>query len=251
MAEPTTPKTALVEAKPACGAPRPFNQGPCLRPAGYGTKHYGEGRCKFHGGGPEDRPKKRPARFTPDPKGYYCDAETKTPDKHLCDKRAGMGTDHLGVGKCKFHGGATPSKSGVTSIVHKFRPRLLELIEHYQNVPDPLNILPELSWIRALAADFVERYDLLAAALLAWYESQLRGGDAERPRQVLDISDAVRILAEATKVVERIEKIRAADAISRQDLGRIWSEIAKVVTLYVTDETTLGKIKDGWAVIRS
>lgn len=33
-----------------CGAERKHGQGPCTRPAGWGTDHPGIGRCKLHGG---------------------------------------------------------------------------------------------------------------------------------------------------------------------------------------------------------
>lgn len=33
-----------------CGANRKQGRGPCREPAGWGTKHPGEGRCKLHGG---------------------------------------------------------------------------------------------------------------------------------------------------------------------------------------------------------
>lgn len=33
-----------------CGGPRKKGQGPCTRPAGWGTPHPGVGRCKLHGG---------------------------------------------------------------------------------------------------------------------------------------------------------------------------------------------------------
>lgn len=36
--------------KPLCGGPRRQSEGHCTRPAGWGTKHPGFGRCKLHGG---------------------------------------------------------------------------------------------------------------------------------------------------------------------------------------------------------
>lgn len=39
-----------MEARVLCGAKNHRNPGTCKRPAGWGTKHPGKGRCKIHGG---------------------------------------------------------------------------------------------------------------------------------------------------------------------------------------------------------
>ena len=41
-----------------------------------------------------------------------CGAKTRA--GHPCKRPAGAGTDHLGAGRCKLHGGATPIKHGNT-----------------------------------------------------------------------------------------------------------------------------------------
>lgn len=45
------------------------------------------------------------ARTRPD--AWYCTANSKR-TKEPCQKRAGWGTDHLGAGLCRFHGGNSP-----------------------------------------------------------------------------------------------------------------------------------------------
>jgi hypothetical protein len=154
------------------------------------------------------------------------------------------------VGPCYYHGGATPVKHGRYSKIH--REELRALIEHHEADPDPLNILPELAAMRALFQDYIDRYDKNRDALLAWYETSTRGSGepTERPRQILDIADAPRILAEVTKIAKRVEDIRAANAVSRPDLLRILSEMANVVALHVPDQAVRERIKDGWSSIR-
>lgn len=93
-----------------------------------------------------------------------------------CTRPAGWGTDHVGAGACKLHGGRTPVKHGLYSVVQ--RPRVGELIQHFEEQPDPLSTLPELAAARALFADWVERYDEVTEALLAWHASY---GPAMRP----------------------------------------------------------------------
>lgn len=74
--------------------------------------------------------------------------------------------------------------------------------------------------------------------------------DDRKPTQILDIADAYRILSEVTKIAERIERIRAANAISRPDLMRLMQEMGRVVTHHVTDPEVQKAIKDDWLSIR-
>jgi hypothetical protein len=181
------------------------------------------------------------------PRGYdTCNATNRagTP----CARPAGWGTAHLGVGRCKLHGGNAIAKHGRYSKMK--RHELRGLIERHEADPDPLNILPELAAARALFEDYIERYDQWAAALVAWHESYAVGGGAPKPRQVLDIADAYRIVAEITKIVERIERIRSADAISRPDLYRVMGEMGRIVEAHVPDDAALQEIKRAWLAIR-
>jgi hypothetical protein len=82
------------------------------------------------------------------------------------------------------------------------------------------------------------------------YVDELRTPNNNKPVRILDISDAYRIVSEITKIAERIEKIRAANAIARPELARILHEMARVVTLYVEDQKALEQIKLGWSQIR-
>lgn len=177
-----------------------------------------------------------------------CNARTRS--GNLCRLPAGHRTTHVGQGRCRLHGGATPIRTGRYSVIK--RDSLRDMISHYEADPDPLNVLPELAAARAIFQDFVERYDAWAGALIAWHES-FRSESAERepkPVQVLDISDAYRIVAEITRIVERIEKVRAANAISRPDMLRVMTEMGRVVEAYVQDETARAKIREGWLSIR-
>lgn len=176
----------------------------------------------------------------------YCGAMTKRGVP--CRAPAGRGTDHPGVGRCRNHGGASPIRHGRYSQIK--REELREAIERYEADPDPLNILAEIAAARALFEDFINRYQEFADALVAWHESWREDEGPSKPRQILDISDAYRILSEITKMVERVEKIRAANAVSRPDLIRIMTEMGRVVERHVTDEATREKIKDGWLEIR-
>lgn len=166
--------------------------------------------------------------------------------------------------------------------------------------PDPLNLLPEIAALRALFQDYIERYQVLTEALLAWHADWqlrrrplpddllmafervvdeweialaeyaddasalqradagearkfiqfLRGTeDVQKPRQVLDISDAHRILAEIGRMVERVENLRSANAISRPELLRLMGQMGQVVEIVVVDEAVKAKIHAGWTAL--
>jgi hypothetical protein len=179
----------------------------------------------------------------------YCDALTRNSEtkNSRCRRPAGWGTEHAGLGRCKLHGGATPVRHGRYSTIK--REELRTLIEQHEADPDPLNIFPELATARALFQDFVERYDAWRDAIVAWHESyKADSGTAEgKPRQMLDIADAYRIISEVTKIAERIERIRAQNAISRGDLNRVLSEMWRVLEMHVANPTTRQEVRDGMA----
>ena len=101
-----------------------------------------------------------------------CGALTKAGSS--CTKPAGWRTDHVGSGKCYLHGGAggRPVEHGkysryavITSAeAKKYR-------DHFEADPDPLNLLPDVLELRVRIADFCNRYDQYAEALLAWHGS--------------------------------------------------------------------------------
>lgn len=184
-----------------------------------------------------------------EPHDSFCSARTRPGAKYaLCRRPGGWGTDHPGAGRCKLHGGLTPVRSGRYSSLK--REKLRALIEQHEADPDPLNILPELATARALLQDFIERYDAWSTALVAWHESFRKEAENGKPVQVLDIADAYRIVSEVTKIAERIERIRAQNAISRPDLHRVLSEMWRVLEMYITDPTTRQAVRDGWLNIR-
>ncbi len=194
------------------------------------------------------KPKRRPSRFEPDPSGRHCDAHTRADDRHLCDNPSGFKTDHPGIGRCHLHGGRTPARVGRYSEIT--RQRIRELIEKQAADPEPLSLLPELALLRALVIDFIERYDVWREALLAWWKSWNTDHAEARPHQVLDIADAYKLLAEVGRITERIERVRAANAISRPELLRVMSEMGNIVTQFVTNPDDLRNIRNAWAGMR-
>ena len=98
--------------------------------------------------------------------------------------------------------------------------------------------------------DFVERYDEFTEQLAAWHRSYDGDSPTAKPRQILDIADAHRLLAEITRMVKRIEDVKAGSAISLADFYRVMTEMGRVVDLAVEDDVLREKIHDGWMEIR-
>ena len=176
-----------------------------------------------------------------------CGAERRQ-ERGVCTRPSGWGTTHPGQGRCKLHGGATPIKSGRYSVVT--RERIRELIEKLEDDPNPLDMTPELVMCRALFVDYVERYDEFTEALVAWHASYDGDSPTSKPRQILDVADANRILAEITRMVKRIEDVKAGSAISRADFYRVMTEMGRAVDLAVEDPDVREKIHDAWMEIR-
>ncbi|WP_158680068.1 hypothetical protein [Deinococcus sp. NW-56] len=206
----------------------------------------------------ESKTRVKPLQDGTDPTegGKYCGSGLRGKPGRHCRQPAGAGTDHLGEGRCKLHGGLTPIRHGRYSSLTT-RPRLRELLDRLEGDPDPLNLLPELQLLRALVLDFIERYDEMSQALIAWHLSfdkefqsdwadwlederfRLLDGGApddggaedmpdpmsylpKRPLQIVDIAAASSIAAQIGQMVDRINKLREDKTFSMTTIGRLY-----------------------------
>jgi hypothetical protein len=229
-----------------------------------------------------------------------CGAKTRNGN---CKLPAGHGTNHVGQGRCKLHGGNNPVKHGRYSKIN--RPRIRELLDEFEEQGDELNLVPELHMLRALITDYIERYDAQTEALIAWHESTGVGfldakerytiaydkwlvdyevwqksweeyrdqviatqehyrygwteppevavmpmpptppqpaDYANKPRQVVDILDVAKFIGQIGTLAERIEKQRQEGSITMATLDRVLEqigvEIVQAAQETVTDATT-------------
>lgn len=102
----------------------------------------------------------------------------------------------------------------------------------------------------AMQSELTERQQKCLALAREFVSAMREPSGNNKPHQILDIGDAYRILSEVTKIVARIENVRAANAISRPDLIRVMTEMSRVVQAHVNDPEVLEKIKSGWLAIR-
>jgi hypothetical protein len=180
------------------------------------------------------------------PDAARCGARSKR-DGRPCRHWAGLRTDHPGEGRCWLHGGRAPIKSGRYSTLK--RQAIRDKIRELEQDPDPLSLLPEVLLLRAIVHDYLDRYDENTEALLAWHASFRAGGDEGKPRQVLDLSDASRLVDRVGAMVKRIEDSRAANAVSQKDLFRTMELMGLAVRQHAPEECW-GRILAAWEALR-
>jgi len=87
-----------------------------------------------------------------------CGAKTRSGTP--CKQKAGWGTDHVGEGKCKLHGGASHGRPIIHGRYAKvFQGKLREKFIQSYDDPNPLDLLPELAVQRTLLAEFIGRFE--------------------------------------------------------------------------------------------
>ena len=179
-----------------------------------------------------------------------CGAKTRSGG--TCQHPAGFGTDHLGQGRCKFHGGCNPIRHGRYSKIQ--RPRIQQLLSELENDPDPLDLVPEANLIRAVVVDFGERFDELVEALTAWNEAEFAEAEAQerkaRPQPIPQFQEIAQLAESVSRVVERAQKVREKSSLSLETLQRVMSAMGATVAKHVEDPDTLRAIERDWAEIR-
>lgn len=210
-----------------------------------------------------------------------------------CKQPAGWGTDHPGQGRCKLHGGKSLVKHGRYSTIQ--RPRIKELLQQFENDPNPLDLLPETQLLRALITDFIERWDhytdlthtwhamytkAYRDAVDEWREKMIQlledGGyentttadlppvpdpadyAPEKPRQLLDITAAATLVDKVGAMIDRIEKHKREGAITLDTLNRVLEQLGvevvhaaqEVIRDAATRAALLHAIERRWGTIR-
>lgn len=179
-----------------------------------------------------------------------CGAKTRGGDP--CQNAAGKGTDHVGVGRCRFHGGATPIKHGRYSKVSQVR--VADLMEQLTADPDPFDLEQEARLIRALVIDFVNTYDELKAAIMAWNTDEIRlagdEGRKARPQRIPALEDVASLVEMVSRIIERAQRVKDKSALSLETLKRIMTAMGAAVAKHVDDANALAAIEREWGDIR-
>lgn len=187
-------------------------------------------------------------RYKPVPKdtpapGKKCGAPRRGIHKgKTCKQPAGARTKHLGVGRCSRHGGNATVKHGwYSAITHaRIAGVLDELGKMEMNVMD---LVPEANLLRAMTIDFVNQYDEFVEALLAWYADPAAN---QRPRKIMDISDASHLIESISRIVHRMHQIQSEGSISLDTFRRVTEHMGIIVAQHVPDPVVLNAIETAW-----
>lgn len=225
-----------------CGAKKKRTSGRCSKPAGWRTDHQGEGRCYLHGGA------------TPSRHGRYSSITRQRVreliEKHEADQDPLNVLPELAAARALFEDFVERYDTWRDALLAWHRSYIGrsgisdQQAEAFKHCIDEYEIA-----LRDLGEDATDA-QLEEVGLARDFIKVLTAGDETKPREVLDLSDAVRHADTITKIVERIERIRGENAISRSDLHRTISEMGRVVEVYVTDKLAQEKIREGWLAIR-
>jgi hypothetical protein len=191
-----------------------------------------------------------------------CGAVAKS-TRAACQNAAGKGTNHLGQGRCSFHGGSTPITRGLYSNLQRtpLGPRMAEI----QNDPHLHTLERELVLVKGVLEQCAENYQRQGAALRAWQRAEspayqtlikandpveirdavveLRATEPKRPAELPDPKILATLVAEIGRIQDRIRK--AETIVTARQMSQFIDRMASVVRQFTDDATTM-KIRDGW-----
>lgn len=215
-----------------CGAKtrNPAAKGPyCKHHAGKRTDHPGTGRCWLHGGM----------------------AGNLSHGRYSTVKR-----EDLNDAQAEFE--EDPAILDTGAEIAMVRALVIDFINRYEAFAPAL-----LAWHRSFDAD--QPNDLMVSyvrnvvrRLTTMLGKEARGDEAldfltnwletwerasPKPKLILDIADATKMLSEITRMVERVQKSRNASAISRRDFARVMQQIGVLIDMHVQDDATKSRIR--------
>jgi hypothetical protein len=147
----------------------------------------------------------------------------KTTAGGLCKRPSGAGTDHVGIGRCKLHGGASIVKHGRYS--KTFRGEFGESVKEHMTDPSPLDLTLELSILRA-------------------YIDQVMGKVADGSGRIAgDAMEGLeRTIGSLQRLADTISKIQTREALTTSELRYIVGEFVEVLRSKVEDADLLREI---------
>lgn len=148
-----------------------------------------------------------------------CGARKKS-DGKPCQRPAGWGTSHVGEGRCKLHGGASPIKHGRYSKLSN--PLGIKIQEHMEDT-NPLDMIAELATLKAL----LER----------WLE---KNGDEGMEAQAM--TGAIPLIDGIRKTVDTIHKMQTRELLTGREMELGILEIVRIIGEEVKDPDTVNRI---------
>lgn len=125
-----------------------------------------------------------------------------------------------GAQRCRMHGGASPGRPvihGRYSLAH--RAALADKMRAFLEDPRPGDLSHELALMRALLADFLDRFP------------------TGQPLPAKEIERIMAMIAEVSRLVERISRIQNATALTAAEVRLLEAVLADLLTRYLDDPT--------------
>ena len=135
-----------------------------------------------------------------------------------CTQPAGWGTDHVGVGRCKLHGGCVPIKHGRYSTI---KGALAEKMAKHAIDPDPASLIPELCVLRALLEGFLDKC-------------------GDKPAEA--IIGAEKLIDGIRKIVDTIHKMQTRELLTTREYETALSELTRIIVEEVRDPDAIQRI---------
>jgi hypothetical protein len=148
-----------------------------------------------------------------------------------CTNKAGKGTDHLGSGRCKYHGGGSQSplaknwKHGMYSKIRTEHPALREKMEELALAHDVFDLREEILRMRAII-------DYMATSS--------------------NFDEVIRYTGDMSKVIERLHNIEVGRrlVISIENVYPIIDNVILIINRHIPDATTRHLIAEDLKQIR-
>jgi len=147
----------------------------------------------------------------------------KTRDGTPCQRTAGWGTDHVGDGRCKTHGGKGGRKPKHGRYAATRSESLQEKIREYREDPDPAEMWEELAVLRAVLQEWL---------------SDMETVTEDSVSVLLDLQDSIR------RTLDSINKIQTRSALTAAEVEYLQARVADLLKTYVPKEKRDAAIQD-------
>lgn len=153
-------------------------------------------------------------------KGYkICGGRHRSDLQKFCDRPAGEGTDHKGIGRCYMHGGRnqSPASKNWTAggkLSQIKYPDIIQKIEQLKQDRDVFDLRDHIFLMEAVAQTILQEADSLD-----------------------DLKDLVKVVDTVTKSVQRLHDIEVGRkyVISVENLGNVIGRVVEVIERHVPD----------------
>lgn len=162
----------------------------------------------------------------------------------FCKLKSGARTDHPGSGYCLEHDKRIPYDPA-----HRYRGIKEKSVRDQLGKLDSMerdifDLMPEVTLMRALMIDYVERFYVFRTALLKWYKD-----GKQKPRMALDITEAAHLIEAVSRLIERHHRIKRSGSIDLETFRRATEQMGIIVAKHVRDGKLLKAIEDEWSQV--